>query len=107
MYYFFMTNIRVIKSFCFVLPWLFHPAVASAATDTPIGEVFCTTVDWMSGNLGIGLETLALMILGIGGLLGKMAWDKVIIEGAAIAAIFGAAQIVDAMTDSSVPCTVS
>lgn len=72
---------------------LFSYNMAHAA-NTPIGNVFCTTVGWMSGNLGVGIETIALLILGILALMGKISWQMAIIDAIGVAVLFGAAQLV-------------
>jgi type IV secretory pathway VirB2 component (pilin) len=60
---------------------------------TPMGEVLCTVVDFMYGNLGRGLATLAVITLGVGALLGKTSWGMAITVGIGIAVIFNAEAI--------------
>jgi type IV secretion system protein VirB2 len=67
------------------------------ATDTPMGKVLCTVVAWFTGNTGKGLATIAVTIIGIGALLGKVSWGMAIIVGIGVAIVFGAAGLVDAM----------
>src|SRR5262250_954057 len=67
------------------------------ATDTPMGKVLCTVVGWFTGNTGKGLATIAVTIIGIGALLGKVSWGMAIIVGIGVAIVFGAAGIVEAM----------
>ncbi len=67
------------------------------ATDTPMGKVLCTVVLWFTGNTGKGLATIAITVIGIGALLGKVSWGMAIIVGIGVAIVFGAAGIVDAM----------
>ena len=74
------------------------PDVAFAAgADTPMGKVLCTVVNWFTGNTGKGLATLAISVIGIGALLGKVSWGMAIIVGMGVAIVFGAAGIVNAM----------
>lgn len=73
------------------------PDLAYAGTDTPMGNVLCTVVSWFTGNTGKGLATIAVTIIGIGALLGKVSWGMAIIVGVGIAIVFGAAGIVDAL----------
>jgi type IV secretory pathway VirB2 component (pilin) len=79
------------------------------ATDTPIGNVLCTVKDWFTGNTGKGLATIAITIIGIGALLGKVSWGMAIIVGIGVAIVFGAAGIVDSLnagvTDASTGCS--
>lgn len=72
------------------------------ATDTPIGNVLCIVVAWFTGNTGKGLATIAITVIGIGALLGKVSWGMAIIVGVGIAVLFGAASIVDALHLSGV-----
>jgi type IV secretion system protein VirB2 len=75
------------------------------AKDTPMGEVLCIVTDWFTGNTGKGLATIAVTVIGIGALLGKVSWGMAIIVGIGVAIIFGAAGIVDAMDSSSIDTT--
>jgi type IV secretion system protein VirB2 len=74
------------------------PDMAFAANnDTPFGNIFCTVVGWFTGNTGKGLATIAITIIGIGALLGKVSWGMALIVGVGIAIVFGAAGIIDAI----------
>jgi type IV secretion system protein VirB2 len=75
------------------------PDLAFAANniDTPMGAVLCTVVGWFTGNTGKGLATIAITVIGIGALLGKVSWGMAIIVGIGVAIVFGAAGIIDAM----------
>ncbi|MFO0389306.1 MAG: TrbC/VirB2 family protein [Alphaproteobacteria bacterium] len=67
------------------------------ATNTPMGNVLCRVVGWFTGNTGKGLATIAITVIGIGALLGKVSWGMAIIVGIGVAIVFGAAGLVDAM----------
>ena len=69
----------------------------AAGQNTPMGNVLCTVVGWFTGNTGKGLATIAITVIGIGALLGKVSWGMAIIVGIGVAIVFGAAGIVDAM----------
>jgi type IV secretion system protein VirB2 len=73
------------------------PDLALATSDTPMGNVLCTVVKWFTGNTGKGLATIAITVIGIGALLGKVSWGMAIIVGIGVAIVFGAAGIVDSM----------
>jgi len=73
----------------------------AVGADTPMGNVLCTVVAWFTGNTGKGLATIAITIIGIGALLGKVSWGMAIIVGIGVAIVFGAAGIVDAMGTSA------
>jgi type IV secretion system protein VirB2 len=72
-------------------------ATSPAATNTPIGNIFCTISDLATGNTGKGLATIAITIIGLGALLGKVSWGMALIVALGIALIFGAAQIVGSL----------
>ena len=67
------------------------------AANTPMGNVLCTVVAWFTGNTGKGLATIAVTIIGIGALLGKVSWGMAIIVGIGVAIVFGAAALVNTM----------
>src|SRR3954464_3147161 len=67
------------------------------ATNTPMGNVLCTVLGWFTGNTGKGLATIAITIIGIGALLGKVSWGMAMIVGIGVAIVFGAAGLVSAM----------
>ncbi len=73
------------------------PDVSYAQTDTRIGNVLCTVSKWFTGNTGKGLATIAITVIGIGALLGKVSWGMAMIVGIGVAIVFGAAQIVSSM----------
>jgi len=78
------------------------------ASNTPMGNVLCTVVLWFTGNTGKGLATIAITVIGIGALLGKVSWGMAIIVGIGVAIVFGAAGIVDAMNaGANSSCTTS
>ncbi|MDE3060643.1 MAG: TrbC/VirB2 family protein [Pseudomonadota bacterium] len=72
-------------------------ALATPTNNTPMGNVLCTVVGWFTGNTGKGLATIAITVIGIGALLGKVSWGMAIIVGIGVAIVFGAAGIVNAM----------
>ena len=73
------------------------------ASDTPMGNVLCTVVGWFTGNTGKGLATIAITVIGIGALLGKVSWGMAMIVGIGVAIVFGAAGIVSAMGANTGP----
>lgn len=85
------------------------PDLVFAGTDTPIGNIFCIVVDWFTGNTGKGIATIAITIIGIGALLGKVSWGMALIVGLGVAVVFGASGILNALNVSGVPtgCSTS
>lgn len=67
------------------------------ATNTPMGNVLCTVTQWFTGNTGKGLATIAITVIGIGALLGKVSWGMAMIVGIGVAIVFGAAGLVNVM----------
>lgn len=73
------------------------PDLAHATNNTPMGNVLCTVLGWFTGNTGKGLATIAVTVIGVGALLGKVSWGMAMIVGIGVAIVFGAAGIVSAM----------
>lgn len=65
--------------------------------DTPMGYVLCTVATWFLGNTGKGLAVIAITIIGIGALLGRVSWGMAILVGIGVAIVFGAPGIVATM----------
>ena len=72
-------------------------ALASSGSTTSgrLEEVLCRLVEWMTGTTGKAIATLAIIIIGVGALMGKVSWGMAIIVGIGVAVIFGAEQIVE------------
>ncbi len=66
----------------------------ATSANTPMGNVLCTTVGWFTGNTGKGLATIAISVIGIGALLGKVSWGMAIIVALGVAVVFGAPTLV-------------
>ena len=64
------------------------------ASGTAIANVLCTVVGWFTGPVGKGIATLAIIVIGIGALMGKVSWGMAIIVGVGVAVVFGAPEIV-------------
>ncbi len=69
----------------------------AGSNNTPMGNVLCTVVGWFTGNTGKGLATIAITVIGIGALLGKVSCGMAIIVGIGVSIVFGAAGIVSRM----------
>lgn len=59
-----------------------------------IGNMLCNVANWFKGPIGRGIATLAIIVIGVGALMGKVSWGMAIIVGIGIAVIFGAPTIV-------------
>lgn len=73
---------------------LFLPDFALADADNPIELVLCNVVEIVNGPAGAAIATLAIIVIGLGALLGKVSWGMAIIVGLGIGIIFGAEAIV-------------
>ncbi len=77
------------------------------ATDTSgddsygIGYVMCNAVGFFFGNAGKGLGTIAIAVIGVGALFGKVSWGLATIVGVGIGIIFGSRSIFKAMSGYS------
>ena len=76
----------------------------AAANNGPFEGVFCTIVGWFTGATGKALATIGVTIVGIGALLGKVSWGMALIVGIGVAIVFGAANIVDSLGNTSANC---
>ncbi len=79
-------------------------AAANANEDSPIADTLCIVVDELSGPVGRGVATVAVVFVGIGLFLGKMSWGLAIAVGIGIGAIFGAEQIVNILGGDGGSC---
>lgn len=74
------------------------------STPDALAEVLCNVVDWFTGPVGAGIATLAIIVIGIGALMGKVSWGMAIIVGLGVGVIFGAPTIVDALSSNAQSC---
>jgi type IV secretion system protein VirB2 len=82
-------------------------AAAASPYDSPMGFVLCSVAKWIIyGNLGRGLATLAIVVVGVGATLGKVSWGLAITVAVGISVVFGAPQIVSALMGSSISVCV-
>ena len=73
-------------------------AASSGGNDTALANVLCNVVGWFNGKIGAGIATLAIIVIGIGALMGKVSWGMAIIVGIGVGIIFGAPTIVTALS---------
>jgi type IV secretion system protein VirB2 len=79
-------------------------ALANGGADTNIGSTLCKAVQMITGNTGKGLATIAVVVIGIGALLGKVSWGMAILVGVGVGIIFGAGTIVNAFAAGGAGC---
>ena len=75
-----------------------------SAGGNTIGRVLCNVVHWFNGKIGQGIATLAIIVIGIGALMGKVSWGMAIIVGIGVAVIFGAGNIVQELGTPGTGC---
>lgn len=66
-----------------------------SGNSTVLGGLLCGVAKWFTGSVGKGIATLAIIVIGIGALMGKVSWGMAIIVGLGVAVIFGAPVIVN------------
>ena len=86
----------------FVAMFIMLPDMAFAANndykssgETVLSNLFCNVISWFTGATGKGIATIAIIVIGVGALMGKVSWGMAIIVGIGVALIFGAAGLVN------------
>jgi type IV secretion system protein VirB2 len=97
-----MSLLMLLAAVAIMLPDLaFAETGVSVATgDTVIAAAFCNVIGWFTGTTGKGIATIAIIVIGVGALMGKVSWGMAIIVGIGIALIFGAASLVNNIAGS-------
>ena len=72
--------------------------VAGKGEGTAIDQLFCNIIRVITGTIGKGIATIALIVVGVGALMGKVSWGMAIIVALGIAIVFGAGNIVQAIS---------
>jgi type IV secretory pathway VirB2 component (pilin) len=70
---------------------------AHALVTSAMGNALCSIVEIVYGNLGRGLATLAVIIVGVGATLGKTSWGLAMTVAVGIAVMFNAHNIVSSI----------
>lgn len=79
----------------------------AAGQPSAMGNILCKIVSFFQGNLGRGLGTLAIIIVGIGAMLGKVSWGLALIVIVGIVLMTSADAIFTNIAGSNVgPCTM-
>ncbi len=68
--------------------------ISPSSDSGTLGNLLCSVAGWFTGTVGQGIATLAIIVIGIGALMGKVSWGMAIIVGLGVAVIFGADTIV-------------
>lgn len=70
-----------------------------------IQTVLCNITDLLNGPTGKAIATIAIIIVGVGALMGKVSWGMALIVALGVALIFGASSIVDAIAGNKGQCS--
>ena len=81
---------------------LANGSVGTVSNDSGVmGDLLCGVAGWFTGSVGKGIATLAIIVIGIGALMGKVSWGMAIIVGLGVAIVFGAPTIVNELGGNS------
>lgn len=81
------------------------PEVAlAAAGGNPLESTLCVLVEWLTGPTGRAVATLAIIIIGVGALMGKVSWGMAIIVALGIAIVFGAPTLLNLLGGGGTAC---
>ncbi len=75
-----------------------------ASGQTPMGNVLCSVVGMFTGNLGRGLSTLAVLVVGVGATLGKVSWGLAITVAVGISVIMNATRVAGLLSNGFTAC---
>lgn len=79
--------------------------VSPLFAQTVIGGVLCSVYGLIYYDVGRGLATFAVIVLGVGAMLGRVTWGQAVVVGAGIAGLFGAMEFVSLLTTKSLLTT--
>jgi type IV secretory pathway VirB2 component (pilin) len=71
---------------------------------TPMAEVLCYVLEMFQGNLGKGLATIGMCILGLGAVMGKVSWGMALTVGVGISIMVYSSDLVEALQLGVVNC---
>ena len=93
-------DLRAIQNFTFltlltagIYFLLCSPAFALTGF-TPVGIVLCNIVTMIWSDIGRGIATLAVMIIGIMATLGKATWGQAMLVAVGVSLVFGAPVVI-------------
>lgn len=87
---------------CLLSALVLMPDAAHAAIYN-FADALCSIVCAITGRIGKALATLAVIIIGIAAFFGKVNWGLALMVAVGIAALFGAATIVQIISGSGDP----
>ncbi|GDX36147.1 hypothetical protein LBMAG18_06580 [Alphaproteobacteria bacterium] len=78
-----------------------YTSVSANVTSNTLTDVMCNVLKVATGNAGKAFAAFAIISVGIGFFTGKVSWGLMVGVAAGIAAMFGAPQIVSAISGKS------
>lgn len=90
---------------CFALFIGYSMVPDMASAGNAIETVFCNVVTFFTGKTGKALATIAIIVVGVGALMGKVSWGLALIVALGVALIFGAATVVEQLGGNNETCT--
>lgn len=87
-----------------VVPEVAMAGGAGGGGDNPLTNTLCTLVQWLTGPTGRAVATLAIIIIGVGALMGKVSWGMAIIVALGIAIVFGAPTLLNLLGGGGQNC---
>jgi type IV secretory pathway VirB2 component (pilin) len=96
-----MATYALIALATMVLTMIPDLALASGSSADPIGANLCKIAKWFKGPTGQGIATIAVVTLGIAAFFGKVTWGLALMFGIGIFAIFGASEIISAVSSGT------
>lgn len=89
--------------FCLATALILLPEVSMAAGESSdgISDILCKIVTKLTGPIGKGIATIAIVVLGIGLFLGKLSWALAIATAIGIGFIFSASKIVNWLAEDA------
>ncbi len=94
---------QLFLAFAIVLGTMMIPVDALA--NNPIEAVMCNVVFFMTSTTGKAIATIAIIVVGLGALMGKISWGMALIVALGVALVFGASKIVDAIGGEGTDCS--
>jgi type IV secretion system protein VirB2 len=68
---------------------------STAARENAIEDTLCNVVNSLTGGVGKGVATIAIIALAIGLFLGKLSWGLAMATGVGVGLVFGAPTVVE------------
>ena len=78
-----------------------------STTDDGISQTLCLVVSKLTGPIGRGIATIAIVVLGIGLFLGKLSWGLAVAVALGIGMIFGAPIMVNWLSGTAGSCSTT